>query len=171
MTSDVLADAKRRLLELTLKGWGPTGSQGISQQDREEATALALLLAPRTLPGPEQRAADDSRISELHYKVLTPGFGSLSEAQQDEVVEIVARQARYNASPDGIDRARRFTLMLKKFSQQGLTTTEQTEYFALQANTPTIDPADPLASAFASRLLHRGRVRLGVVLGLGSIVI
>jgi len=100
---EILAAAKRRLVELALAG----------EEEGAEGTSLALLLAPRSVPGLEQRRADKARLTELFYRrlqVRLQGPVVLSDAAAEELVWAVARQARYRTSSEGVGRARLFVL-------------------------------------------------------------
>ncbi len=146
--SDPCSRAKCRVLDLTLRAW--VSGLHLSPAEEAERTALVLLLAPQTTLGGAQALADANRLHELHGRASAPGAPPLSEAQAEELVEVLARLARYEASKEGVARGRLFALTLKEYSPEGLTAEERAEYRELDSRWPPLppDPSDPLAEQF-----------------------
>jgi hypothetical protein len=71
---------------------------------------------------------------------MTPGAAPLSDAQRDELAEVLARQAIYERSPGGVLRARMLTLMFRSFEQGGLSPAEREEPAELKRRYPPLPP-------------------------------
>jgi hypothetical protein len=151
VTDDPKAAAKRRVVELTLKAWSFRWPAKLSEAEEEERTALLLLLAPRSVPTGIQARADLNREQELYRWTITPNSAPLTESQQDELVEILARLVVYNRSPEGVARARLYTLMFQSFEPEGLSPAEREEQVELQRRWPPlpVDPNHPMREQIA----------------------
>src|SRR5262249_1473385 len=85
---------------------------------------------------------------ELHCKLRSHAScdgGRLTEREDTEEAQLIARTAAFDQSPEGRGRARIWELVHGTFSREGLSPAEQGELDNLQARYPELprDPDDP----------------------------
>jgi hypothetical protein len=133
----------------------------LTEAEEAEMQDLALLLAPRSVPTGLQARDDNNRICELWKYVMTPSAAPLSDAQRDELAELLARRAVYERSPEGVARARLYTLMFQSFEPEGLSPAELEEQAVLERRYPPL-PVEPMFSEMvASRQGLNPRLKAG----------
>src|SRR5262249_35638813 len=100
----------------------------LSAAEEQEKSNLRARIAERARAircpahyGPREARKDQSRLHSLFRKRISPpscGGGTLSEAEDAEEVQLMARVAAFAESPEGRGRQRIFELKLKNFSSR-----------------------------------------------------
>lgn len=149
-----LRDDKHRLGKLVGKQFGENGAP-LSAAEIKEEVELRARIADRASAigcpvgyGPKQARHDSFRLHRLNCKQLSPsscGGGVLSDAEDAEEAQLVARIAAFEESSEGRARRRIFELNLQSFSSK-LSLAEQDELNSLMTRYPELplDPDDPV---------------------------
>jgi hypothetical protein len=131
----------------------------VSAAEVEEESRLRASMADRVRAigcpagyGERQRRNDSDRLHQLNCKRLSPrscGGGTLTNAEDAEEAQLMARLAAYHESPEGRARSRIFKLELQTFAE-GLSTAEQNELDSLRTLYPDLplDANDPIRETF-----------------------
>jgi hypothetical protein len=147
-----LRNDKQRLSEVIDSQHGGCVSAAEVEEESRLRASIADRLRAIGCPagyGPRQRRNDSNRLHELRCKRLTPrscGGGTLTNAEDAEEAQLMARLAAYGESPEGRAQSRIFELTIRRFSSGGLSTAEQSELDSLSTlyPKPPLDPNDPL---------------------------
>jgi hypothetical protein len=153
-----LRNDQQRLSELTRKRSPSQHGGYVSPAEVEEESRLRASIADRVRAigcpagyGERQRRNDSDRLHQLNCKRLSPRScgGTLTNAEDAEEAQLMARLAAYHESPEGRARSRIFKLELQTFAE-GLSTAEQNELDSLRTLYPDLpfDPNDPPKETF-----------------------
>jgi hypothetical protein len=150
-----LRDDYHRLGELVRKKCGDP----LSAAEVEEESRLRARIGDRAKAigcpagyGLKQAQKDSNRLHQLYCKRISPpscGGGALPDAEDAEEVQLRARVAAFDESPEGCARRRIRDLEMQDF-RAGRSAAEQNELDNLRTLYPDLplDPDDPLTEAF-----------------------
>ena len=140
-----LRDDRRRYLVLLKKRYAPSEFGPLTTTERKEGCRVQARIAERarTISCPagyrlKEVENDKARLSELHYKRLSPpscGGGSLTDAEDAEEEQLMARVEAFNLTPEGRAESRVTQLELRAW----LNAAEQNELDRLRALYPELD--------------------------------
>ncbi len=150
-----LRNDQQQLSELIRKRPPSQHDGSVSAAEVEEESRLRASIADRVKAiscpigyGPRQARNDSNRLHQLNCKRLTPpscGGGTLTDAEDAEEAQLLARVAAYDESPEGRVRNRIFELQLQAFGRE-FGATQRNELDNLRTLYPdlALDPNDPL---------------------------
>ena len=150
-----LRDDYHRLGELVRKKCGdPLSAAEVEEESRLRARIgdrARAIVCPAGY-GLKQAQKDSNRLHQLYCKRISPpscGGGALPDAEDAEEVQLRARVAAFDESPEGCARRRIRDLEMQDF-RAGRSAAEQNELDNLRTLYPDLplDPDDPLTEAF-----------------------
>jgi hypothetical protein len=144
-----LRDDGERLNELLRKRYAPSQHGGpLTAAELEEESNLPARIADRArtivLPvgfGASEALRDANRLEKLFYKRISPpcGGGPLTEAEDAEEAELMARVAAFGETPEGRALRRKSDLQVQELYRV-LSDAEQNELESLQTLYPEPSP-------------------------------